>query len=117
MMPMSNPVRYCRVFSCHNMDGDSGDYYDENTDLENLILTGSDPINGTGNLLSHTHCGQCCFDNELFGFFGNDTRGGAGNDCKGWEALTCFTDRERRSPRSACPTGIGHVDAKTWWTG
>jgi len=31
------------------LDGDSGDYYDENTDLENLILTGSDPINGTGN--------------------------------------------------------------------
>jgi len=30
------------------LDGDSGDYYDENTDLENLILTGSDP-NGTGN--------------------------------------------------------------------
>jgi len=24
------------------LDGDSGDYYDENTDLENLILTGSD---------------------------------------------------------------------------
>jgi len=49
------------------LDGDSGDYYDENTDLENLILTGSDPINGTGNSLNNILVGNLA-DNELFGF-------------------------------------------------
>jgi len=70
------------------LDGDSGDYYDENTDLENLILTGSDPINGTGNSLNNILVGNLA-DNELFGFFlGNDTlRGGSGNDSLCWEGI------------------------------
>jgi len=48
------------------LDGDSGDYYDENTDLENL-MTGSDPINGTGNLLNNLIVGNVA-DNSCLAF-------------------------------------------------
>ncbi|MFZ2268248.1 MAG: M10 family metallopeptidase, partial [Azonexus sp.] len=48
--------------------------------LENLILTGSDPIEGAGNSLNNTLTGNSG-DNFLFGDAGNDSLvGGAGND-------------------------------------
>jgi RHS repeat-associated protein len=48
--------------------------------LENLILTGSSPINGTGNTLNNTITGNSA-SNTLLGENGNDNlKGGAGDD-------------------------------------
>ena len=50
------------------------------TNVENLTLTGTDPINGTGNILNNVLTGNSG-NNLLSGLAGNDTLiGGAGND-------------------------------------
>ncbi len=100
------------------LDGESGDYYDENTDLENLILTGSDPINGTGNLLNNLIVGNVA-DNELFGFFGDDTlRGGSGNDSlKGWEGIDMLYGEAGDDTLQGRLVGTGHVGAKKLYGG
>ncbi|WP_208492247.1 putative Ig domain-containing protein [aff. Roholtiella sp. LEGE 12411] len=60
--------------------------------LENLILTGTDAINGTGNNLKNSITGNIA-DNNLFGGDENDTlRGNAGNDTLDGGAGNDFLD-------------------------
>ncbi|MEH2156937.1 beta strand repeat-containing protein [Nostoc sp.] len=55
--------------------------YTLTANVENLILTGSNAINGTGNSLNNTLTGEGVGDNILNGGAGNDTLdGGAGTD-------------------------------------
>ncbi|MFO0053678.1 MAG: beta strand repeat-containing protein, partial [Dolichospermum sp.] len=58
----------------------SSETYTLSPNLENLMLQGTDPINGTGNTLNNIITGNAA-DNVLTGGVGDDTLiGGAGND-------------------------------------
>jgi Ca2+-binding RTX toxin-like protein len=67
--------------------------------VENLLLTGSGAINGTGNVLANTLTGNAGA-NSLYGLAGNDTlSGGAGNDAlvggQGMDMMTGGTGIDR----------------------
>lgn len=91
---------------------------DSSIDLENLILTGSDPINGKGNLLDNLIVGNGA-DNDLFGFFGNDTlRGGSGNDSlNGWEGNDILYGGPGNDTLQGRLIGAGHVGDKKLYGG
>ena len=95
-----------------------GGIFDTSIDLENLILTGSDPINGKGNLLDNLIVGNGA-DNDLFSFFGNDTLcGGSGNDSlNGWEGNDILYGGAGNDTLQGRLIGAGHVGDKKLYGG
>jgi Ca2+-binding RTX toxin-like protein len=83
------------------------------TNLENLTLAGSAPINGTGNTLGNTITGNIGA-NILSGLTGNDTlNGGAGNDTliggAGVDRLTGSTGNDTFDYNVLSETGLGSL--------
>lgn len=86
--------------------------------LENLILTGSDQINGTGNGLDNVITGNAA-RNGLYGGAGADwLDGGAGRDVMigGIGDDTYIVDNRRDDVREAANAGIDTVRASVSWT-
>jgi Ca2+-binding RTX toxin-like protein len=92
--------------------------YSLEANLENLILTGSSAINGTGNTLNNTITGNAA-NNTLNGGTGNDTlNGGTGNDTLigGLGNDTYFVDSTGDVINEAPSAGLDMVNASISYT-